>query len=130
MTNFVIKNEKYKIEKRGNAYRFIMGKGLTGNTIRESLRTDDLQIAIERAKRRYNELYEEYSTELFNSNNKSFQNLAEQFLKENPYCKNRDYMERLYIPYFTKEIGTIYKIKDVSKITTKDIALTTIPKVV
>ena len=121
MDFYVLKKEEYKIAKRGNAYYFIMGKGLTGNTIRESLKTDDLKVAEEKAKQRYNEYYEEYSTELFNSNDKSFQSLAEQFLKENTYNKHKEYMKRLYLPYFTKEIGTAYKIKDVSKITTKDI---------
>ena len=96
-----VNNNKYKVVKRGNVYYFIMGKGLTGETIRESLKTDNLAVATERAKQRYNEFYEEYSTELFNSNVKSFKNLAEQFLKEHPYCKNREYMERLYIPCYT-----------------------------
>ena len=111
---------KYHIQKRGNVYQFIMGTALTGKPVRETLKTDNLEIAEERAKKRYQEYYDEYSTELFDSNDKSFLNLANQFLKEYTYAKHKEYMNRLYIPYFSKKIGNASKIKDVSKITTKD----------
>ncbi len=122
MDEYVLKNEKYKVAKRGNAYYFIMGKELTGCSVRESLKTPNLEDALERAKNRYNQYFDEYAPELINSKDKSFQYLAELFLKDKTYPKHKDYMRRLYIPYFTKEIGTIYKIKDVSKLTTKDIS--------
>ncbi len=119
--DFIIKNKNYQIAQRGSTYYFIVGKSLTGESIRKSLKTDNLEIAKERAKREYDLLLDAYATNLSNVNEKGFVHLAYQFLKENTYKKHREYMERLYIPYFGKTIGDSHKIKDVSKLTNKDL---------
>lgn len=118
---YIAPQNSYKIAKRNNTYYFIMGQKLTGYSVRESLKTNDYDTAFQRAQKRYDEYYQEYSTDLFDSTEKSFQNLANQFMKENTYPKHKEYMQRLYLPYFTKKIGVSNKIKDVSKITYKDI---------
>lgn len=121
MNNYQSINNYYKLAQRSNTYYFVMGKEITGKSVRESLKTNDFNVACERAKKRYNEYCKKYIPEPKTANTKSFAYLTEKFLKENPYPLHREYMNRLYIPYFSKKICITAKINDVSKITTKDI---------
>ena len=51
MNNYQSINNYYKLAQRSNTYYFVMGKEITGKSVRESLKTNDFNVACERAKK-------------------------------------------------------------------------------
>ena len=113
-----IKFDGYTISKRGNCYQFYMGKELTGQIVRQSLKTDDEQTALKRARELYLGYLADYSPNGLEK--KSFKKNALDFIAVTNNPQHKEYMNRLFIPYFSETIGNRRKIRDIDELTNLD----------
>ena len=114
-----IKFDGYTIIKRGNSYQFYMGKELTGKIIRQSLKTTDESVALKRARELYLGYVADYSPEGLDK--KSFKKNALDFIAITNNPQHKEYMNRLFIPYFSDIIGNKRKIRDIDELTNLDL---------
>ena len=114
-----IKFEGYTIIKRGSSYQYYMGKELSGEIVRKSLNTDDEQTARKRARELYLGYVADYSPEGLEK--KSFKKNAEDFVAVNNNPQHKEYMRRLFIPYFSETIGNKMKSRDIDLLTNLDL---------
>ena len=114
-----MKFDGYTVIRRGNSYQYYMSKDLTGEIVRQSLKTYDEKTALKRARELYLGYLADYTPNGLDK--KSFKKNAEDFIAMTNNPQHKEYMNRLFIPYFSETIGNRRKIRDISELTNLDL---------